>query len=327
MNDVSPAVADRLTFQLEPVPPFRLDVTVQALRRRAMNALDRWDGATWRRVLVADGRPFGIEVVQIAPPERPLLQVTVSGPEVPPGSAATAAIRRVLGVDRRLDDFYRSAAEDPALGRLTQIFRGLKPPRFPTLFEALINAMACQQVTLTLGIQLLNRLVETCGRAWEAPDGRVHAFPSPDDVAGRTPDELRALGFSRQKATAMLELARAIAEDRLDLDALEDLDDAAVLGRLRALRGVGRWSAEYVLLRGLGRLHVFPGDDVGARNNLQRWLGLLEPLDYDGVQRVLARWAPFQGLVYLHLLLWALQRAPELRPAVRVRRVGNRRMR
>ena len=152
-------------------------------------------------------------------------------------------------------------------------------------------------------------------------DGRVKWI---DYVA---PDELRALGFSRQKALATIELARAMALHRLDLDALERQDDATAVARLRALRGVGGWTAEYVLLRGLGRLHVFPGDDVGARNNLQRWLGLLEPLDYDGVQRVLARWAPFQGLVYLHLLLWALQRAPELRPAARVRRVGNRRMR
>ncbi|MGH6920230.1 MAG: hypothetical protein ACREJ0_21300, partial [Geminicoccaceae bacterium] len=65
---------DRLALQVEPVPPFRLDLTVQALRRRAINAVDRWDGTTWRRILVVDDRPFGIEVVQIAPPERPMLQ-------------------------------------------------------------------------------------------------------------------------------------------------------------------------------------------------------------------------------------------------------------
>ena len=110
---------------------------------------------------------------------------------------------------------------------------------------------------------------------------------------------------------AIIELARALAEHRLDLDRLEQLDDATAVARLRTLRGVGRWTAEYVLLRGLGRLHVFPGDDIGARNNLQRWLGLSEPLDYDGVQRTLARWQPFQGLVYLHLLLKAQQRARE----------------
>jgi DNA-3-methyladenine glycosylase II len=316
---------ERLTFQIKPVPPFRLDLTVQALRRRAHNAVDRWDGTTYRRMLVVDQRQLAIEVVQIAPSECPMLEVTVSGSSLPPSTSfvAMSVLTRLLGVDRCLDDFYREADDDPGLGQLARLFRGLKPPRFPTLFEALINAFACQQVTLSLGIQLLNRLAATCARGGNVPGDRAYAFPSRDDLAGRTPDELRALGFSRQKGEAIIELARTVAGRRLDLDELEDLDDAAVVARLRTLRGVGRWTAEYVLLRGLGRLHVFPGDDIGARNNLQRWLGILEPLDYDGVRRVLARWQPFQGLVYLHLLLWGLQ--PEHgKPTARVRRHDNR---
>ena len=296
---------ERLHLRIEPASPFRLDLTVEALRRRASNAIDRWDGETWRRVLITGDRPLGVEVVQIAPPGRPILQVVVRGACLPAGTepAVRAALARLLGIDRDLGDFYRMAAEDPDLDGLARRFCGLKPPRFPTLFEALVNAFACQQVTLSLGILLLNRLAEAWGRAWDGPGGRAYAFPAPADLAGRTPDELRALGFSRRKGQAIIELARG----GFDRDELEGLDDAAAVARLRSLRGVGRWSAEYVLLRGLGRLHVFPGDDVGARNNLQRWLGLLEPLDYDGVQRVLARWQPFQGLVYLHLLLWRLQ--------------------
>jgi DNA-3-methyladenine glycosylase II len=332
MNDMSVHVGEparqrapdleRLTFQIKPVPPFRLDLTVQALRRRAINAVDRWDG-TYRRILLVDQRPLGIEVVQIAPSECPMLQVVVSGSSLPPSTriVTMGALTRLLGVNRCLDDFYGAAADDPGLGHLARLFRGLKPPRFPTVFEALINAFACQQVTLSLGIQLLNRLAATCARGWNVPGDRAHAFPSPDDLAGCKADDLRALGFSRQKGEAIIELARAVATRRLDLDELEGLDDAAAVARLRTLRGVGRWTAEYVLLRGLGRLHVFPGDDIGARNNLQRWLGILEPLDYDGVQRVLARWQPFQGLVYLHLLLWGLQ--PEHgRPTARARRLG-----
>jgi DNA-3-methyladenine glycosylase II len=314
-----------LTLQIKPVPPFRLDLTVQALRRRAINAVDRWDGTTYRRVLVVDQRPLGIEVVQIAPSERPMLQVTVSGSSLPPSTTfvAMSALTRLLGVDRCLNDFYRAADEDPRLGHLARLFRGLKPPRFPTLFETLVNAYACQQVTLSLAIQLLNRLAATCAAGRDVFADRAYAFPSPDDLAGLKPDELRALGFSRQKGAAIIELARSVATRRFDLDEREDLDDAPAVARLRSLRGVGRWTAEYVLLRGLGRLHVFPGDDVGARNNLQRWLGILEPLDCEGVQRVLARWQPFQGLVYLHLLLWGLQ--PEHgKPTARVRRLGNR---
>jgi DNA-3-methyladenine glycosylase II len=313
---------ERLRFQIKPVPPFRLDLTVQALRRRTINAVDRWDGTTYRRMLVVDQRPLGLEVVQLESSEAPLLQVAVSGPDLPPCTrfVAMSALTRLLGVDRCLDDFYRRAADDPGLGHLARLFRGLKPPRFPTLFEALINAFACQQVTLSLGIQLLNRLAT--GARSAVPSDRCHAFPSPDELAGLEPGDLRALGFSRQKGEAIIELARSVATRRFDLDELEQLDDTAAVARLRTLRGVGRWTAEYVLLRGLGRLHVFPGDDIGARNNLQRWLGILEPLDYDGVQRVLAKWQPFQGLVYLHLLLWGLQ-PMHGKPAARGHRLGN----
>ncbi|HEX5085711.1 MAG TPA: hypothetical protein VFY40_27065 [Blastocatellia bacterium] len=56
-------------------------------------------------------------------------------------------------------------------------------------------------------------------------------------------------------------------------------------------------------MRGPGRLHVFPGDDVGARNNLQRWLRLEKPLDYEGTRHALIRWKPYAGLIYFHLLL------------------------
>ena len=186
----------RLTFQVEPVPPFRLDLTAWALRRRASNAVDCWDGTTHRRVLVVDGQPLGIEVVQVAPPERPMLRVMVSGSNLRPStrSAVRSALTRMLGFDRCLTDFYRVAADDPVLGPLAQVYRGLKPPRYPTLFETLVNAFACQQVTLSLGIQLLNRLAEACAPGLDGIDGRAFAFPGPADLAGRAPDELRALG-------------------------------------------------------------------------------------------------------------------------------------
>jgi DNA-3-methyladenine glycosylase II len=124
---------------------------------------------------------------------------------------------------------------------------------------------------------------------------------------------LRELGFSQQKARAMIELARSVSEGKLDLEAIEAVPDDAAIDRLQHLRGVGRWTAEYVLLRGLGRVHVFPGDDVGARNNLQKWLRLRKPLDYVGVARTLNHWQPYGGLIYFHLLLGRLEEAGYLR--------------
>jgi DNA-3-methyladenine glycosylase II len=122
------------------------------------------------------------------------------------------------------------------------------------------------------------------------------------------------LKFSRQKARALIELSNAVVEGELNLAGLALLDDEAAVARLLQLWGVGRWTAEYALLRGLGRLRVFPGDDVGARNNLQRWLRLKKTLDYEGVRRTLIRWKPYAGLIYFHLLLDRLAEAGMISP-------------
>lgn len=300
------------SFSIEPLPPFRLDLTVWTLRRRPNNGIDRWDGRVYRRVLILDGAPLEVAVEQTGPADSPRLRITPSGHSDAPrvASVVTAALEHLLGLSVDLRDFYRFAADDPTLGPLAERFRGFRPPRFPDLFETLVNGIACQQVTLTLGILLLNRLAEHFGPV--PAGGAAHAFPGPPHLAGRDPADLRPLGFSRQKARAIVELAEGIVAGRVDLHGLETLNDEAAAEYLNGLRGIGRWTAEYALLRGLGRLRVFPGDDVGGRKNLERWLGLADPLDYAGVQRTLERWRPYAGLVYFHLLLKRLAEAEYL---------------
>ena len=304
MRTTIPAMS-RLTYSLKPVPPFRLDLAAWVLRRRPENPIDRWDGRCYRRALAVEGGPVEVAVTQTGPPEAPRLRVAVEGERAGPGTrpAVTAALERSLGIRIDLATFGRLASRDVRLKPLARRFRGMKPPRFPTVFECLVNGIACQQLTLTQGIRLLGRLAGDYGLVVEGREGPARAFPRPEDLAGREPEELRPLGFSRQKARALIDLARAVAEGRLDLEAMAAEPDEIVVDRLCRLRGVGRWTAEYVLLRGLGRLHIFPGDDVGARNNLQRWLEAPAFLDYKGVHQALAPWRAHAGLIYFHLLL------------------------
>ncbi|HET7832218.1 MAG TPA: AlkA N-terminal domain-containing protein [Gallionella sp.] len=289
---------------LNPTPPFRLDLTAWALRRRSINAIDRWDGTTYRRTLTLGGRTVEIAVTQIGSPDRPRLRVETSGAAL--GDRAKAELiqhlERLLGLRVDLSDFYAFARKDAQLAPLANHFRGVKPPRFPSVFEGLVNGIACQQLSLTVGITLLNRLAEHFGAA----AGGTRAFPRARDLADQDAGALHALGFSQHKAEALLAVAKAAEDNSLDLEGLAALDDESALQRLQALRGVGRWTAEYVLLRGLGRLHVFPGDDVGARKSLAKWLGLEGALDYAGTQAVVDRWRPYAGLIYFHLLLHGL---------------------
>jgi DNA-3-methyladenine glycosylase II len=252
-----------------------------------------------------------IAVAQIGPPETPRLRISVEGEWAGPDArpAVTAALERMLGLRINLAEFERFASHDDRLAPLARRFRWMKPPRFPSVFECLVNAIACQQVTLTMGVRLLGLLAVAHGLAVGGRDTPVHAFPRPEDLARLRPEEFRSLGFSRQKARALIEVSDAIAEGCVDLEALASESEEAALDRLSRLRGVGRWTAEYILLRGLGRVHIFPGDDVGARNNLLRWLGLTGPLDYEGVRRTLNPWSAYGGLIYFHLLLDRLAEA------------------
>jgi DNA-3-methyladenine glycosylase II len=292
---------------LHPRAPFRLDLTVWALRRRALNEVDAWDGSTYRRVLLLDDLPVDVAVTQQAAADAPELRVTVTLHGAANRSNVQAeahvALARTLSLGLDIDPFYSLAATDPVLAPLAARFRGLRPPRFASVFECLVNAVAMQQLSLEAGLTLLNRLSRTYGAGSSAAENHAHAFPKPAELAHVQPGAVRALGFSFRKATTIVAIAGAALEGRLDLESLATCEDGQVVETLTQIPGIGRWSAEYTLLRGLGRLHVFPGDDVGARKNLARWLGLAEPLDYAGVQRAVADWRPYAGLIYFHLLL------------------------
>jgi DNA-3-methyladenine glycosylase II len=297
-------------FEIEPSAPFRLDLTAWALLRRSHNAIDRWQPPTYRRVLSLDGGAVALSVTQVSAPDVPQLSVMLAGRPIDPSTEplVLTALDRLLGLTVDLSDFAMMAAQDPLLGPLAERMRGLRPPRFPTVFEALVNGVACQQLSLAVGIHLLNRVTAEHGRPVSDDPGGARAFPDPEDLAPLEPDALNRHGFSMTKARTIIDTARAIVAGDLDLSGLERLDDTAAIERLTSLGGIGRWTAEYVLLRGLGRLHIFPGDDVGAHNKLRRLFGIDTPLDYRSVNRLIAPWQPHAGVVYFHLLLDSLSR-------------------
>ena len=179
----------------------------------------------------------------------------------------------------------------------------MKPPRFTTVFESVINAIASQQVSRTLGIRLLNRLAVSHGAAVRAGGEAAYALPSSEELAG-----LR----SGRSASGRVQSAEGPGDGRVgqihnkgsfDLEALAKLPDAEALESLRGLAGVGSWTAEYVMLRGLGRTQIYPGGVAGGRNNLQRYLRQANPVADAAARRTLERWHLYGGLSYFHLLL------------------------
>ncbi|KTD16224.1 DNA-3-methyladenine glycosylase family protein [Legionella jordanis] len=294
-------------FQLIPMPPFRLDYTVAALRRRIKNIVDCWDGQSYSRLFLINSQLTCVKVSQDQNTQNAHLMIECDrNLEVNDQSEITQVLERLLGLNKNLEDFYFFAGKNKPLSILISRFMGLKPPQYPSLFEALVNAISCQQISLDAGLEIQNRLIQFIDLSFKNDQQAHYVFPEPIHIANCSIQELKQLGYSKNKSETLKRLANAFLE-KPDLFAqLRQFSNDDVIHFLCQFKGIGRWTAEYVLLRGLGRLEVFPRDDVGAQNNLHRLLKLEEKPDANDTAAITASWHPYAGLIYFHLLLQRL---------------------
>jgi DNA-3-methyladenine glycosylase II len=284
------------TYQLIVAKPYRLDLTVSVLRRLSTNVVDIFtaDGF-YIRALDESPRPTVVRVSQESPGA---LAVVIEG-KVSDHPRALAMVTRMLGVDRELAHFDRVAQRISWLRPLAVAMRGVKPPRYPTLWEACVNAVVFQQVSLAAASAVLSRMISVLGRPIERGGVVLHAFPGIEPFLGAGDDVLRAAGLSASKLETLRRVAAALAAGELDEAMLEAAPSPEAAARLTQIKGIGPWTATLVLLRGLGRLDVFPMRDSSVYRNLAAVAG---PKASD-IAQTLSALGPQRGMLYYHLLL------------------------
>jgi DNA-3-methyladenine glycosylase II len=204
----------------------------------------------------------------------------------------------VLFADLKLTPFYRLTDRKPKLKTIMKSLRGLKPMRPVSLFEMAVIAITEQQISLAAAYRIKSRIVQRFG---EAVDNQW-IFPEPHILAVATPEELGACGLSRQKAQYIHDLASKIANGTLDLDTLKNMDDDEAREAIMKLRGFGRWSADYILVRGLARPDCVPIDDLGIRSVMGQYLGDGQRVTPDEAAELLEPFRPYRGLLAFYLL-------------------------
>jgi DNA-3-methyladenine glycosylase II len=274
--------------------PFRLDLTADALRRLAANVVDvvGADG-TYYRALQDSG---GIELVAVTQREPGALELRATGRRA---ERWLPTVERMLGTQVDLAQWYARSRRIAWLAPLAQALRGLKPPRYPTLWEAFAHSILFQQISIHAAAAIMRRAVELLGEVVAAADVRCIAFPSPQRWLDAGDAQLRAAGISRNKIAHLRSAAQALITGEVDEAELDGLSTPAAAERLRAIRGIGAWSASVVLLRGLGRLDTFPLRDSGVA----RSLSLLADSAHVDQAELLERLGPARGMLYYHLLL------------------------
>lgn len=277
--------------------PFHLEATVRVLQRRPSNAVDVWTEGRYRRVLASGSDLALVEVTNRGTVDAPDVRLSFPIGPIPARARAALAVtvRTMLGLDVDPGPFQRRVEVEPALRPVALALRGLRPPRFPELFETFANVIPFQQLSLDAGVAAVSRLVRQFGRRIEL-DGRIlHAFPTADVIAESRLASLRGCGISRQKAATLRHVARAIESGSLTEAGLEAMSAQDAERVLTDFPGIGPWSAALVLLRGLGRTDVFPPGDVGAQRGLMSLMHLRSKASLD---RTVQRFGDCRGQFY-----------------------------
>jgi DNA-3-methyladenine glycosylase II len=291
-----------------PVPePYRLDLTVTVLRRLSTNLVDVLTrDRAYVRILGDAAEPI---VVRVTQPSPGTLTADIQGP-ARAQARVLALLRRILGVDVDLTRFYRAAASIPWLHPLALRMRGVRPPRYPTLWEACVNAIVFQQISLAAAGAILGRLTAGLGAPTACGGVQLHRFPDFTQVQRAEDALLRSFGLSAGKLATLRRVGEALAGGTLSEALLEEraTPDAAAL--LQRIKGIGPWTAAVILLRGLGRLDAFPPHDA----SVARTLALVGGSPPFHLEAALGLLGAERGMLYYHLLLARLEARGELVP-------------
>jgi DNA-3-methyladenine glycosylase II len=296
---------DHYTSALTSPAPYDFDLTASyATYFQKRYAADSYIDGVFSRLLEIGDNPCLMMISSFGTIESPELRLVVKGRDLDDRiiSEAKRQATRLLGVDQDLKPFYRMARKETFLDPLVQRLKGLHIPQAASVWEALVLAILGQQISSHVARLLRRSLVDHYGFSVTDNGSVHHAFPGPDVIAEIGVRGLQAIKISRNKAKYIVDIAGGIASGSLELESLQTRSDKEIIDFLTTIRGVGSWTANWLLIRAFGRPDAFPVGDLALRRTLNDLLiKETTPLTAARALQMSKRWSPFRSYVTTYL--------------------------
>jgi DNA-3-methyladenine glycosylase II len=278
---------------IRPKAPFDFEKNAEMHSHFKNSLPELYEDGVYMRVLHAGNKPVLISITSKGTVAKPRLIVDTYPPVSNKSEIGSlrSTLQSMFEPTYDFDRFYAIAKRDATMRTIVRKLRGLRPIRPPTIFESVIIAITEQQISLYAAIAIRSRLVQRYGDT-VARDARVFYA-------------LRNVGLSATKARCISEFSRKIANNEFNLDRLTQLDDGEVVAELTKFRGIGQWTAEYTLVRGMGRVNSLPADDLGIRRAVSQAYFESKKVSAEEARATLTqKFAPYSGIAAFYLMYY-----------------------
>jgi len=294
-----------LIIKIIPKSPFNFELSVKIFSNGDPQ-IQRYEKGFYWQLIWLNNKLVLITVRSLGSVDKPELSVSIK-PDNELNKKDNVLARKILtsifNLDFDLKYFYEDMHEDSIMSKLTLKLRGLNNPTTPTFFEAIVSSMIEQQISLKAARSIETKMIKEFGNILQLDGETYYSFPTPETLSNLEKEDLREYGLSFRKAEYVIDLSKCIEENKLDLNELKTKSTSEIISELLKIRGIGVWTAELAVIRGLHRVVALPADDIGLRRVVSHYYNNDEPISADELRRIAKGWGRWSGLAAFYLVV------------------------
>jgi DNA-3-methyladenine glycosylase II len=293
-------------FTLKCVPPFSFNLSV-SLFSNGDAQIRRFQDGKFRQVICIDGQLVLTTVEDSGTIDNPRISVKLESNRMISSvmkNHATTIIEALFDIKFNPKPFYQQASKDRILKKAIRNLWGLRIPSTATVFEALLDSIIEQQISLDVAHVLETNVVKTFGDILKLDDREYFAYPTPKRLSSANIKQLRSCGLSTKKAEYLIEISKLIRDGKLNLEDYRNYTDTEkIIEELDKIRGIGVWTAELTIARSMHRYDTIPADDLGLRRVIAHYYCHNRKITGQQARKIADKWGKWKGLAAFYLII------------------------
>jgi len=289
-----------------PTPPFDFELSAMIFSG-GDTQIRRYENGEFWQVIRAGSKLILMKIASAGTVEDPKLSVRLECRQKisdKDRERAGKTVRTLFNLDFDVKPFYEHVKDDSVMAYLIRKLRGLKNPTTPTVFEALIDSIVEQQISLSIANTMEDRLIKSFGEVLALGKEAHYAFPTPRGLASASIQRLRSCRLSQRKAEYIRDVSKMVDNGELSLEKIKGYEDANdIIRELDGIRGIGIWTAEMTMVRGMQRAEAFPADDVGLRRVISHYYCGGRGISSEEARKIAEKWGKWKGLASFYLII------------------------